>query len=129
MKILVVEDSLPVRLRLIEFIQSYDREHTVLATATVREALNLLHSVGPQLITLDLRLEDGDGTEVLKSSKGQRTPPIVYIFTECANREADCLTLGADGFFDKGGDIGMLLAALESRLQMPSDDHGKGSIT
>jgi CheY-like chemotaxis protein len=117
MKILVVDNVRPVRNRLIEFIRSIGGEHTIIATASLREALDVLHLGAPQLILLDLRLEDGDGAEVLRSSKKKRSPPVVYVFTESADREMECLALGADGFFDKRGDPETLFAALERSMQ------------
>lgn len=102
MKILVVEDSAPVRARVVEMLREYGLD-VVGEAATAAEALALVETLRPDAIVLDLHLPDGDGMDLLPALKARRPAPLVAVLTNSAHVECRrrCLALGADHFFDK----------------------------
>lgn len=77
-KILLVEDSkdLGEALR----ISLSQNGYTILLSPTVKEALNLFKKESPDLLILDILLEDGNGIDLLKkirSEYGNKVPVII----------------------------------------------------
>jgi two-component system, OmpR family, response regulator len=111
--VLIVEDSAPVRARVVALLQEYGLE-VVGEAATAAEALALAESLRPDAIVLDLHLPDGDGIDLLPALKAREPAPLVAVLTnstqvECRNR---CLALGADHFFDKSREFEAVADAL-----------------
>lgn len=87
---------------------------------TVVEAEHILADQDVALVLLDLQLGDGDGRELLLKWRSI-LPLSIPIIVLTANRgpqvEAECLALGADGFFKKPVDYAMLSTLVAAKLQ------------
>ena len=113
MTVLVVEDSAPVRARVVALLREYGLE-VIGEAATAAEALALADSLRPDAIVLDLNLPDGDGMDILPALKARRPAPLVAVLTNSAQVECRdrCLALGADHFFDKSREFEAVADAL-----------------
>jgi DNA-binding NarL/FixJ family response regulator len=102
-RVLLVEDSVPVRNRIRSLIEESCSVEVVGEVGSVAAAVFLIHSNPVDAVVLDLHLWDGDGCAVL--TKAKRTHPncVVIVltgFSDTSDR-IRCLDLGADYFFDK----------------------------
>lgn len=116
MKVVVVEDSSLVLENLLALLASQP-ELTVAGHARGEdEALALIADSEPDVVLLDLGLSPGSGLNVLKRMRADGRAARVLILS---NQPADpyrqiCLAAGADGFFEKTGDLDDMLVQLAS---------------
>jgi DNA-binding NarL/FixJ family response regulator len=102
-RVLLVEDSIPVRNRIRSLIEEFCSVEVVGEVGSVAAANFLLHSNPVDAVVLDLHLWDGDGCAVLTMAKDTYPDCVVIVltsFSEMADRMR-CLNLGANYFFDK----------------------------
>ncbi|MFL6551107.1 MAG: response regulator [Povalibacter sp.] len=107
--IYIVEDSAPVRDRLIESVGELPNTRVVGAAAAVPEALEGVRLSQPRVLILDMQLRGGSGIRLLRQmkAKGVRRPELVIVVTNYPTddyRQAshDC---GADHFFNKASEF------------------------
>ena len=74
-RVLLVEDSLPVRQRIRSLIEEFGAVEIVGETGTVAGALALFDQHTPDAVVLDLNLTDGDGCAVLTEIKRTQASP------------------------------------------------------
>ena len=100
-KIIVVEDDLIIR-RSLE-AQLRQRRCDVLAAATLANAKEALAKDSFDLIFLDVRLPDGEGTDWLKELQMRPVRPLVVIMTGFGSVESavDCMRNGAFDYLIK----------------------------
>lgn len=125
-RVLLVEDSLPVRERLRSLIEESGPVEIVGEAATVDGAIMLFRQQRPDAVVLDLNLIDGNGGVVLTTIKRLRPACVVLVLTNFAIpgcREA-CLQLGADYFFDKFREFERVPEVL-SKLRSALNDQGR----
>ena len=97
-KVLVVDDH-PKVLRFIE-IDLKIRGFNVITTTSGREALQLVSSVHPDIMLLDIIMPDMDGLEVLKRLRLFSDLPVIAISASPGEFD-DALLLGANHFMMK----------------------------
>lgn len=131
-RVLLVEDSIPIRQRLRALIHLSDATQVVGEAGSVAAASFLLRISPPDAVILDLHLWDGLGYSVLAEAKRLHPACMVIVLTNFGGPEerGQCLELGADHFLDKAlesGRIPELLAALHRRApdSSPLDSHPK----
>lgn len=117
MKILLVEDSDAIRVRLRTLIGELCRDASVYEAISEHEATDEACRERPDLIILDLKLAEGNGLGVLESVKTRALQSRVAVLTSHAETpyRKKCLSSGAEWFFDKadGFDgIGNVLSSL-----------------
>lgn len=100
-KIIVLEDDLIVRKNLEQ--QLRQRRYDVAATSTVSAALELLAKDTFDLMMVDIRLPDGDGTELLRQLQLRPQRPLVVIMTGFGSVESavECMRNGAFDYLIK----------------------------
>jgi DNA-binding NarL/FixJ family response regulator len=118
LRVYLVEDSAPVRERL-EAMVGAAAARTVGHASGAREAIAGILAARPDLVVLDLKLEQGSGIEVLRALH-ERAPGIeVLMLTNFASepyrRAAE--RLGARGFFDKSTEFDGVREALTARAR------------
>ena len=109
-RVLVVEDSDLVRLRLRAMLSEIPEVTTLAEAATAAEAERLLPEWGADVVILDIRLPDSSGLGVLRTAKALPHPPRVIILTDYGYdmlRER-CLSEGADRFLEKSTEFDRL---------------------
>ena len=96
-KIIVLEDDLIVRKNLEQKLRQ--RRYDVAAVSTLAAALELLAKDTFDLMFVDVRLPDGDGTELLHLLQSRPQKPLVVVMTGFASVESavNCMR---DGAFD-----------------------------
>ena len=100
-KIMVVEDDLMVRKNL--EAQLRQRRYDVAALSTRAQAQDYLSKDNFDLVFLDVRLPDGDGTELLKTIQQRAQKPLVVITTGFGTVESavECMKNGAFDYLIK----------------------------
>ncbi|HYE32398.1 MAG TPA: sigma-54 dependent transcriptional regulator [Methylomirabilota bacterium] len=96
-KIIVVEDDLIVRKNLEQILRN--RRYDVAAVGTISAAEELLLKDSFDVIFLDVRLPDGEGTTLLKSIQTRAQRPLVVMVTGFASVES-AVSCMRDGAFD-----------------------------
>lgn len=120
--ILIIDDSLTVRMDLDEAFRSAGLATRLCATAT--EARQALESRLPALIILDVLLPDGDGLDLLaemRSYVGLAHTPVILLSTEAEVRDRiRGLTHGADEYVGKPYDAAYVVARARALLREKS---------
>jgi DNA-binding NtrC family response regulator len=116
-RVLLVEDSLPIRQRIRSLIEESGHCTVVGEAGSVAYALALFRTLEPDAVVLDLHLAEGEGYTVLKEIKLAHPDCEVIVLTNFAMPEhrERCRKLGADHFFEKSHDferVPLVLAAL-----------------
>jgi len=113
-KVFLVDDSPLVRERIAKMVEALPQLRLVGEAAGVPEAIRGILAAKPDLVLLDLSLENGSGFDVL-SAVHRREPGIAFYMlsnfaSEPYRRHAE--RLGARGFFDKSTDLERLRSIL-----------------
>lgn len=110
MNLYIVEDSLPIQQRLIQFVEELKDMHVIGVAADISSAYQAVLDTNTDAMILDIQLADGNGLELLKSIKQSKPAIKVVILTNHASEANRLLAAraGADGFLDKSTDFGLL---------------------
>jgi two-component system, NtrC family, response regulator AtoC len=100
-KIVVVEDDAIVRKNIEQQLRS--RRYDVAAVATLGAAQEVLCKDTFDLLFVDVRLPDGDGTDLLRALQARPQKPLVVVMTSFASVESavDCMRAGAFDYLIK----------------------------
>ena len=103
MKVVVVDDSVLLRERLISMISELPGIKTIGQAQNSSQALSALQKLNPDVVILDIRLSEGNGIEILQQIKKKNAAPITIMFTNTpySQYRKKCEETGADFFFDK----------------------------
>jgi DNA-binding NarL/FixJ family response regulator len=109
--VFVVEDSAPMRRRVVEALEELPEVRVVGVADGADDAVPAIKSLKPHLVVLDLKLAEGSGLFVLEAVKHLDPPPVVAVLTNYPHEQyrARCAQLGADFFFDKAAGLDGLL--------------------
>lgn len=115
MKVLLVEDFLPIRKRLCELVQIVPGAEIVAQAEDPMSAVAAICAHEPDVVIVDLQLRAGtSGLTILKWLREHRpeTAAIVLSNSAYAQMRKVCLDLGAHLFLDKAREFGQLNSAL-----------------
>lgn len=123
--LLIVDDDAPLRNRLARAMEQ--RGFTVVSAASVAEGLEALGTAPPAYAVVDLRLEDGNGLEVVEALRTARDDVRIVMLTGYGNIATAVVAIkaGAVDFLAKPVDADQLTAALietERPLPPPPED-------
>ena len=123
--LLIVDDVAPLRIRLARALEQ--RGFTVVSAASVAEGLEVLGTAPPAYAVVDLRLEDGNGLEVVEALRAARDDVRIVMLTGYGNIAPAVVAIkaGAVDFLAKPVDADQLTAALietERPLPPPPED-------
>ena len=106
MKVLIADDSLVVRQRLIEMLNEFHTIEEIYQSNNVLETIHSFQSIHPDVLILDIRMPGGNGIDVLKKIQKENIKTIVIVLTNYPypQYEKICLGLGASYFFDKSNE-------------------------
>lgn len=103
MKVFLVDDSTIVRERVASMLSEHSEIEIIGQAQRVKQAIDLIGRLKPDVVVLDIRLSGGSGIDVLRDIKKLRPTPLVIMLTNLPYRQyrQECMNAGADFFFDK----------------------------
>ena len=103
MNLLIVDDSDLFSDRFAKMLSNIPELEIIGEARDVSEAKDFIKRSKPDVVTLDIRMPNGNGIEVLKSAKLSRKKIKVIVVTNYPYPQLrdKCLEEGADYFFDK----------------------------
>jgi DNA-binding NarL/FixJ family response regulator len=116
MMVYLVEDSLLVRQRLQESILEIDPEISIAEAESERDAISGILDRHPDVVVLDLKLEEGSGVEVLRKIRKEGERACIMVFSNHSEPvyRKKCMAMGAGHFFDKMKDFERLIEAIKN---------------
>lgn len=114
--ILVVEDDSTIR----KFISTSltTQDYLVKETAFGKEGISLCMSYSPDVVLLDLGLEDMDGIDVIKNIRILSDVPIIVVSAREQDREkVEAFDMGADDYITKPFSVAELLARVRVAIR------------
>jgi len=103
-----------LRERLERMLSAIPGAQTVGHAPTARDAIAGIEAAQPDVVVLDIQLEEGSGFDVMRAVRSKAPQVRFYVLTNFAHdgyrRMAE--KLGARGFFDKSKEIAALREAL-----------------
>ena len=109
MTIYIVEDSSPVRERLVESMREIPNARVVGEAEAIAEALEGVRSSRPRVLIVDVQLRGGSGIRLLKQMQaaGVARPELVIVVTNYPTDDYRKASHdhGADHFFDKASEF------------------------
>ena len=106
--VLFVEDD-AINRKLVRVVLGDKKRYRILEAASAGEALEQLGSMKPDLLLLDIRLENGSGLEVISAVRSDRSfddvPAIAITAEAMKNDEKRFLAAGFDAYLSKPVDI------------------------
>jgi response regulator of citrate/malate metabolism len=114
--VLIVDDSILILERMIPILEEVDNISFVVQAGTFREAVEVLNTLKPDLILLDINLPDKSGIELLRIIREQQLEITVLMVTNHSDAYymETCKRLGAWNFLDKSRDIDRLSSVLSA---------------
>lgn len=114
--ILIIEDDKTIR----KFISTAltMQDYSVKEAITGKEGISLCLSYSPDVILLDLGLEDIEGIEVIKNIRTLSDVPIIVVSAREQDREkVEAFEMGADDYITKPFSIAELLARVKVAIR------------
>jgi DNA-binding NarL/FixJ family response regulator len=109
-RVFIVEDSAPIRSRLVELLGEIDGVSVVGEAQTPDEAVAGIRLTQPHCVVLDLQLIGGTGIDVLRAVHSV-SPEIAFVVLTAnptAQYRRACVQAGAGWFLDKSTEFGKL---------------------
>ncbi|MBT7066016.1 MAG: response regulator [Verrucomicrobia bacterium] len=118
MRVLIADDSSVIRERLVMQLNELAGVQVVGQAQTAAEAIHSVRRLKPDAMTLDLRLPDGNGLDVLRTIQQDRLPTAVIVLTsypypQYAHRAR---AAGAYAFLNKSADLEKVTDHLQSLM-------------
>jgi len=116
MRIVIVDDSVVIRLRLMRLLSGLDGIEIVGQADDVPAAKELVAKLKPDVAILDIRMPSGSGADLVQELKQLKPAPKVIMLTNYPYPEnrKKCMDLGADFFFDKSTEFQKVVGVLRS---------------
>lgn len=111
--ILIVEDNLFIGQKLLNSVKEINGSNNTYLANSLKEANSFLTKEDFKIIILDLKLNDGNGVELLKKLKEKKVKTKVYVFSVSKELKQLCLKYGATTFFDKAKDFDNLIKTIK----------------
>ena len=117
-RILVVEDSLQVRERLLEMLGEIQGVSAVALAQGADGAVRDILASRPDAVILDMRLAQGSGLDVLRAVHDAAPEIEVWMLTNFSAEpyRSACLRLGAAQFFDKSTEFDQVRERVAARV-------------
>lgn len=126
-RVLIVDDEAAILKFLRPALEA--NNYQIEVATTVAEAKQLIASKSPDIVVLDLGLPDGDGKDVIKSTREWSDVPIIVLSARDRETEKiDALDLGADDYVNKPFNVGELLARMRAATRHRMQRHEEKAI-
>jgi DNA-binding response OmpR family regulator len=114
LRVFIADDSQPVAEMLTELIADPGKVDVIGVGASESAVIDSIRRLKPDVVLLDLQLESGSGTNVVKWVRAAPELACVRLLITSNHTSpqlrAGCLELGADDYFDKVKELGALSA-------------------
>jgi DNA-binding NarL/FixJ family response regulator len=116
MRVFIVEDSDALRERLNRAISSLPHVEVIGSADNAMDAVAQIPKASPDVVILDIRLNQSSGFQVLRDLKTETTRPTIIVLTNYPYPQyrTRYLQAGADYFFDKSTGMDQVVHVLES---------------
>lgn len=116
MKVFIVDDSEMLRERVISMISAVEGIQIVGQAEGVSGTVARIDDEEPDILILDLRLQDGNGLQILEDLADKAQRPIIIVLTNYPYPQYRdrCLAAGVEFFIDKATEFHKLNNYLES---------------
>ena len=116
MRVFIVEDSAPIRERLVEMIIEIGGFTVVGEAETAQQAIDGIRASCPDIAFFDIQLASGNGIEALIEARRERPDLKAIVLTNYATpqHEKASAEAGADYFLDKSADFESIAEILQS---------------
>ncbi len=128
MKVFVADNSALLRKQIIGVLSELRGIEIVGQAQVAPEALRAIRERQPDVVTLDIRMSDGGGIDVLKKLKQEGSAPVVIVLTNSISPpyRKSSVEAGADFFLDKSTEFKELRGIIQSLLER-FDSTGAGA--
>ena len=116
LRVFIADDSQPVAEMLTELIAQPGEVEVIGVGGSESGVIESIRRLKPDVVVLDLQLESGSGTNVVRAVRAAPELSGVRLMITSNHTspqlKAGCMQLGADGYFDKVKELGELTARL-----------------
>lgn len=114
--VLIVDDSILIMERMIPILEEIENISFVVQAGTFREAIEVLNTLKPDMVLLDINLPDKSGIELLRVIREQKMEVTVLMITNHSEEYylETCRKLGARDFLDKSKDMERISGVLSA---------------
>ena len=114
--VLIVDDSLLIMERMIPILEEIENISFVVQAGSFREAIEVLNTLKPDMVLLDINLPDKSGIELLRIIREQHMEVTVLMITNHTDGyyQETCKRLGAREFLDKSADMDRISGVLSA---------------
>lgn len=112
--VVTVDDSPIIQARLMTMIQEIEGVSIVGQTDNTNEVIQIIESLQPSVVILDIHFPKGSGIDVLRRAKKFPKSPLVIMLTNypLPQYQQFCLDAKADYFFDKSSEFEKVIGVL-----------------
>lgn len=103
MKVQIIDDSLFLRKTIRRYLSDLDAQFTIIESSGGKEGIEHFDAERPDLVTLDLLMDDIHGTDVIKHIRGTKADCFIAIVSSDIQKtmQEKVYSLGADIFIGK----------------------------
>jgi response regulator of citrate/malate metabolism len=114
--VLIVDDSILIMERMIPILEEIENISFVVQAGSFREAIEVLNTLKPDMVLLDINLPDRSGIDLLRIIREQQMEVTVLMISNHADGhyQETCRRLGARDFLDKSADLGRISGVLSA---------------
>jgi YesN/AraC family two-component response regulator len=133
LRVLIADDSAAIRDSLSSLISRLPDVEIVGLARTGVEAYELIQSLNPDVVTLDIRMPEMSGINVLEAIKKKQLETTIIVLTGLAEIEyrRKCTELGAKFFFNKSTEFEKVIEVLSDyrdRLNLLQSQHQDNAL-
>jgi len=113
-QVIIVDDYKLIRERVKDLLSSLSSCKVLAEAANGLEAIELISSLKPDVVILDIKMPDMTGIEVLQAVEDMLHDMTIIIFSNYSSSQyqSKCIELGADHYLDKTKDFEKLKSIL-----------------
>jgi DNA-binding NarL/FixJ family response regulator len=117
LRVLIADDSDAIRNSLADLLARVEGVEIIGMAKSGVEAMEIVRRLKPDAMTLDLRMPDMNGIQVLEALKREKLEVMVLVLSGMGEEKyrERCIALGAAGFFDKPTEFESLLKVLAEK--------------
>jgi DNA-binding NarL/FixJ family response regulator len=114
LRVLIADDSAAIRESLSCLIARMENVEVIGFAHTGPQALDLIRTLKPDVVTLDIHMPEMTGIKVLETLQPEKLPVDIVVFTGLIEDEyrRKCLGLGAKYFFHKSAEFELVIDVL-----------------